>query len=512
MSEDYRAIVSLTEAERLAKERQLASLLRRLEELRRTDLLGEYRPGGIIEPTLKQIEFHTAGATKRYRMLSAANQSGKTLSCGMEVAMHITGRYPEWWQGHRFETEQLWWVGGVTGESTRDNPQRILLGLKRDWGTGTVPKDAFIGAPMLKRGVPDAVDSFQVRWGAGGDTSRTSTVWFKSYDQEREKWQGATLHGVWMDEEPPYDIYEEAKTRLNYHRGIMPITFTPLLGMTEVCQLFYSPRRDDAEQAQRELIVMDLHDASFYSKEQRDEIEASYSPAVRRARVRGLPALGEGLIYDFVDEDIIVEPFPIPEFYRRIIGLDFGIDHPTAAVFLAYNADTDIAYIYNTYREVDHRILLHARALVAMGADKIPVAWPADGLKRLPQRDTGNATPMKDLYVEQGVKMMPYSARYDVDKGGPQALEPIIEAVYERLASKRLKVFSTEKNWLEEKNIYHRKGGKPVPYRDDLLSATHYAVMMLRYARAPYEGARQTEAAGDYDPLTYQSALDGDRA
>lgn len=494
----------LSDELRLAKERQLVELLRRLSELQRFDLLGEYRPGGALPPTLKQLAFHAMGREKRFRMLSAANQSGKTLSCAMEVSMHLTGRYPDWWEGRVFDTEQLWWVGGVTSESTRDNPQRLLLGLNRDWGTGAIPKEVLIGRPLLKRGVPEAVDSFQVRHAVGGDVHRVSTVWFKSYDQDREKWQGATLHGVWMDEEPPFDIYDEAKTRLNYHRGIMPITFTPLLGMTEVCQLFYDPKSDDEERHQRGLVIMDLNDATFYDPERRAEIEASYPPHVRRARVRGLPAVGEGLIYEFTEEEITVEPFRIPDYYRRIVGLDFGIDHPTAAVFLAYNPDTDTAYIYDTYRHTDSRVLVHARGLVARGAGIIPVAWPHDGLRRLPQRDAGDAVPMKELYREEGVRMLPFSARYDPDKGGPQALEPIIAETAERLASGRLKVFSTERKWLEEKNSYHRKDGKPVAYRDDLLSATHYAVMMLRYARASRERTPQTHALGDYDPLTFR--------
>ena len=87
-------------------------------------------------PYAKQREFHAAGASARERLLMAGNQLGKTLAGGFEAAMHATGRYPVWWQGRRFDKPTIAWVAGVTGESTRDNPQRILLGRAGQHGSG----------------------------------------------------------------------------------------------------------------------------------------------------------------------------------------------------------------------------------------------------------------------------------------------------------------------------------------------------------------------------------------
>src|ERR1700689_899820 len=80
------------------------------------------------KPYPKPLEFHAAGGWARQRLLMAANQVGKTLAAGFELAMHATGLYPEWWKGRRWERAIVGWAAGVTGESTRDNPQRILLG------------------------------------------------------------------------------------------------------------------------------------------------------------------------------------------------------------------------------------------------------------------------------------------------------------------------------------------------------------------------------------------------
>jgi len=166
----------------------------------------------------------------------AGNQLGKTVAGGFEVAIHATGKYPDWWTGRRFVEPTKWWASGVTGESTRDNPQRVLIGPPQregEWGTGAIPGDDIV-ATQRARGVPDALDSVVVKHVSGGE----SVIAFKSYEKGREKWQGETLHGVWFDEEPPLDIYTEGMTRTNATGGMVLVTFTPLLGMSEVVRMF----------------------------------------------------------------------------------------------------------------------------------------------------------------------------------------------------------------------------------------------------------------------------------
>jgi len=179
----------------------------------------------------------------------AGNQLGKTLAGGAEWAMHLSGRYPDWWDGKVFDGPVRMWAAGVTGESTRDNPQRILVGPPQQveaWGTGMIPGDA-IADTIMGRGIANGLDAVVVRWGGGGDVQPGESVLsFKSYEKGREKWQGETLHGIWCDEEPPPDIYSEGLTRTNTTGGIVIVTFTPLMGMSEVVMLFL-----DAEQIDR---------------------------------------------------------------------------------------------------------------------------------------------------------------------------------------------------------------------------------------------------------------------
>ena len=95
------------------------------EAKRRTaaNALSRYRP------YRKQETFHELGRTCRERLLRAGNQQGKTFAGAMELALHLTGRYPEWWLGRRFDAPIDAWAACDTGETTRDNPQRALLDL-----------------------------------------------------------------------------------------------------------------------------------------------------------------------------------------------------------------------------------------------------------------------------------------------------------------------------------------------------------------------------------------------
>ena len=218
-----------------------SALLRTLEreETRRrnTNKLKFYAPYG------RQKEFHAAGKLYNERLFMAGNQLGKTVAGGAEWAMHLTGRYPDWWIGQTFDKPVILWAASVTGESTRDNPQRILIGNPpkiEEWGTGMVPKDALVDYDRAM-GVPNLLDNYVVRHGGGGDTQAgESIVYFKSYEKGREKWQGPTIDGCWWDEECPQDIYTEGLTRTNNGQrgqfGMM--TFTPLLGMSEVVSMF----------------------------------------------------------------------------------------------------------------------------------------------------------------------------------------------------------------------------------------------------------------------------------
>ena len=182
----------------------------------------------------KHLQFFAAGRIHQERCMMAANRVGKTVAGGYETALHLTGRYPDWWEGRRFAGPIEAWVAGDTAETTRDIVQAALMGPPAEPGTGLVPPDAIVGEPSRRSGVTGAFDTARIAHASGG----ISLLGFKSYDQGRRKFQATAKHVVWLDEEPPADVYDECMLRLMTTDGLMLCTFTPLNGQTEIVLRF----------------------------------------------------------------------------------------------------------------------------------------------------------------------------------------------------------------------------------------------------------------------------------
>lgn len=150
-----------------------------------------------------------------------------------EVTLHLTGQYPEWWEGKRFDHPVLAWAAGDTGKTVRDIIQLKLLGPNGAFGTGMIPGELIEGTTP-KHGLPDAIESVKVRHISDG----ISTCFLKSYDQRREAFQGTEIDVFWCDEEPPEDIYVEGLMRTMTTGGVVLVTFTPLMGVSNVVQSF----------------------------------------------------------------------------------------------------------------------------------------------------------------------------------------------------------------------------------------------------------------------------------
>lgn len=433
-------------------------------------------------PYKKQLDFHTKGALFRERLFLAGNQLGKTLAGGFEIAMHTAGKYPEWWQGRRFDKPIVAWVGGVTGEATRDGAERILLGRAGSRGTGTIPSGD-IDQTSARQGVPDAIATARIRHVTGG----YSTIIFKSFDQGREKWQGDTIDVCWFDEEPKEEIYTEGLTRTNAgdsgKGGIAFVTFTPLKGMSKVVKRFMREKSPD-----RTTTTMEIEDAEHYTPEQRLKIVAAYPEHEREARSRGIPTRGSGVCFPIPEKDISWTPSALPKHWKRIAGLDFGWDHPTATIWLTHDADTDTLYLTDCYRVRQQTPIVHAAAIKARGA-KIPVAWPHDGL----QHDKGSGEQLAQQYRQQGVAMLPERAQYPDERGN--GVEAGVIDLLQRMQTGRFKVASHLSDWWEEFRDYRREEGVIVKEDDDLICATRYAVMSLRFAKPDESAVRYRPAA-----------------
>lgn len=422
------------------------------------------------EPYPKQLEWHTAGRDYRENALIAGNRSGKTYAAAFEVACHLTGLYPAWWPGRRFDRAAEGWAIAKTSELGRNICQALLFGtpgVAEAKGTGMVPKNCIVDT-SLARGITDAYDRVMVRHVSGG----VSIIQFKSAEQGKDKMMGATLDFVWCDEEPPLEVYTEAYIRLSTRKGLMMITYTPLDGRTALVDRLLYERTPD-----RHVVTMSMDDAKHFSLEEIEREMLSYPEHERDARRHGTPMQGEGRVWTVPESMFVMDPIAIPKWWSIIIGIDFGFEHPTAVAWLAWDKDQDIVYVIGEYRQAKQPMAVHVAAIRERKEFALaPVAWPHDG----GQHDKGSGEGLADQYKKTGLRMLHGHAQ--AEEGG-NSLSASIHEIGARLVSGRWKVFRNCTMWLEEYRNYHTKDGKIVAERDDLLSASRYANMMKRYAR-----------------------------
>ena len=436
------------------------------------------------DPYPYQQKFHDTSKDSNQRLLMAANRIGKSYCGAAEMSFHLRGMYPEWWKGRRYDQPITAWAGGVSNETTRDIVQAELLGSPDDpdaFGSGAIPKNYIIKTER-KPGVPNAKSVALIRHVSGGNSS----LHFKAYEMGQEKWQGRSVDVVWLDEEPGRDIYSQAVTRTLDRRGMVYMTFTPEAGMTETVAAFMNRIQsgqslvnatwDDASEKIKSLKGQQGH----LSESVMEQILSAYSPHEREMRRYGRPSIGSGLIFPVDESKIIIDPIEIKEHWPRIAAIDFGWDHPTAVVWCAVDRDEDTFYVYDCHRESKASPAVHAQTIRSR-PHFIPIAYPHDGNRRDSMGNPGLADQYRNLGCNFLLEHFSNPPALGNNKGS-NSIEEGLMAMLQSMEVSNFKVFSTLSNWFEEFRMYHRKGGKVVPFRDDLMSATRYAFQSQRFA------------------------------
>lgn len=462
-----------------------------LEELgrrEREEKLRYYRPYPF------QAKFHELGAANAQVALMAANRVGKTLCASREVAYHLTGLYPDWWEGRRFNGPVKVWAAGDTNTKTRDIVQSELFGDANDpsaLGTGAVPKNLIVETVRMP-GIPNMFSSVAVRHVSGGN----SVLSFKTYQMGATAFMGESLHAIWLDEEPSETIYGQCLARVLDKSGLILFTFTPESGVTEVVRRFLHGRSDG-----QALVTATWEDAPHLDEAAKKQILEALPEHERKMRSQGIPSLGSGMVFPIEESAITCKPFELPGHWARIAGIDFGLDHDTAVVWIAWDRETDTCVVYDIYHSNEQLISTHASAMKARGEDVL-VAWPHDGHRR----DSGSGVGLAEQYRREGVRMAfthftnPPTVGQIEGQGG-NSVEVGIGAMYSAMREGRFKVFDHLVDWFQEFRLYHRKDGMIVKKHDDLMSATRYAYMFRRHAGGTTPERLQRKAISDYDPF-----------
>lgn len=448
------------------QQEKLLSLLSELQERQKYWKINDFNPYGWQE------EFIRESLVNRQLLAMTGNRCGKTYTGGFIMACHLTGLYPDWWEGHRFESPIQAWAAGISTDTTRDILQSELLGQWNDpmkYGTGSIPKEMIVET-VNKPGVPGAVQAVLVRHISGG----TSTLVFKSYEMSQDKFMGTAIDLIWLDEECPKDIFTQCITRTATTGGITYLTFTPEHGLTELVKDFMYDIKP-----KQYLVTASWDDAPHLDDDVKEQLMAAYSPAERAMRVSGVPSLGTGVVFPILEEKITVQPFQIPDHWHRIIGIDLGFDHPNGVACVAWDTETDSYYLYDEYSQKGDLLHMHAQAIRARGGDRIPVVVPHDAFKH-----DGAVSGKKiiDLLKEYGLEivMQAFSNPPSVDgKSGGNSVEFGVNWMMKKMEEGKFKVFTTCTKFLQEMKIYHRKDGKIIDKSDDMISATRYALLMM---------------------------------
>ena len=362
------------------------------------------------------------------------------------------------------------WVAGESNDTTRDIIQKELFGVPQDpqkHGTGAIPLKNIVET-IRKPGVPNAYSAALVRHSSG----KNSHISFKAYEQGFEKFMGEAVDVIWLDEEPKHEIFSQCITRTADTAGVVYMTFTPEKGMTNVVSAFMNDLK-----AGQSITTATWDDVEHLDEKTKTQLLSVYSPAEREMRSKGIPVFGSGLVFPVTEDDIICEDFDIPRHYPCIAAVDFGFDHPTAVSWVALDPDDDVMYVYDEYRRSKETPLTHA-AVINARTPGLPIAFPHDGL----QHDKGSGVQLAQQYRDLGVYMLPEHFSNPPADGmvkGNNSVEAGISELLQRFETGRLKIFRSCVETMEEMRLYHRKNGKVVPIKDDLLSAMRYAALSV---------------------------------
>lgn len=443
--------------------KEIVERLRRIEaeqaRRKREDRLAAYNTGEMKHR--KQIEFHKC--LKRNRWVFGGNRSGKT-ECGAAECVYIARGVHPYRQNRK---DACGWVVSLSTQVQRDVAQKkILYYLRKDWIEEIVMLSGRKDSP--EGGV---IDFIRVRNVFGG----VSVIGFKSCDQGREKFQGASLDFVWFDEEPPKEIYEECRMRVFDRRGDLFGTMTPLKGLTFVYEEIFLNKYNDAEIWYE---FMEWADNPYLSKEEIRALEKSMDEVQLQSRKYGKFASASGLVYPEFDEKVhVIEPFAVPKEWQDNISIDPGLNNPLSAHWYAVDYDDNVYVVYEHFaagKDVDY----HAAEIKRI-CDLLD--WKRDGKGRVrafidsaaKQRTLSGVKSVCEMFYERDILVNP-----DVNKDLFTGIARVKSYLNTQNGLPNLYIFSSCVQLIRElKGYFWGRGDLPKKADDHALDEMRYYLM-----------------------------------
>ena len=457
------------------EQREYLTLIEQYEDDKKFNKMNYFKPYPF------QKEFYDKGKEEKVRGIICANRVGKTHSACMEIAYHMTGDYPEWWEGRRWDRPIKVIACSYSSKQVKMSLQTELVGTEnRDFseaiGTGTIPKSAFTEKVGTK-GRDGAYDDLFVNHKSGG----VSTLTFFSYEAGVMPLMGFTADLVYVDEQDRNkfdEVFGELIKRTMSVDGSTIAAFTPLQGFTHVVNEFW---REDGK-FHSGLTRASWDDVDHLSDEAKKITLAATPPHLQDAVSKGIPTSGSGAVFAIHKDKIVYDGVEIGDNWPKICGVDVGFTNdPTAAIFLAKEPSTGIYYIYDEYGDVNNNILSasdHVGQLHAKNCGSIPMIYDTAA-----NRGTGSpGGAMTEMWSAMGLNVLPQPFRNPESMAGGRSshnkIAPGLVKMYELMNTGKLKVHNKCKNWWREFDTYtYDKNGIPSGKDNHWMDASRYAVL-----------------------------------
>ena len=450
-----------------------------LERRRKQNVLARYNAGRRKHK--KQMAFHRC--KKRNRWVFGGNRSGKTECGAVEAIWMARGIHPY----RRNRKDVFGWVVSLSQQVQRDVAQsKILHYLPKNWIADIVMLSGRKDSPAS-----GIIDQIKLKNVFGG----ISTIGFKSCDQGREKFQGASLDFVWFDEEPPRDIYEECLMRVMDRKGDIFGTMTPLKGRTFVYNEIYLNARRNPEVWYE---FMNWEDNPFLSASEVKLLEGALDQSSLDSRKYGRFSEGYGLVYPEFDESVhVVKPFSVPSEWQENVSIDPGLHNPLSAHWYCVDWDGNI-YVVAEHYEKGRDIDFHAAAI-----DEISrrLGWKRDGSGRISalidsaagQRTLASSKSVSELFYERGI-----AVNRNVDKDVFSGISRVKSYLARGNGQPDIYIFDCCENMIAEFKSYSwGAGDRPIKTGDHAMDELRYFVMSRPHApeRAKEQGALARDKA-----------------
>lgn len=458
---------------------EIARIDGELERRRKQNVLARYNAGRRKHK--KQMAFHRC--KKRNRWVFGGNRSGKTECGAVETIWMARGIHPY----RRNRKDVFGWVVSLSQQVQRDVAQsKILHYLPKNWIADIVMLSGRKDSPAS-----GIIDQIKLKNVFGG----ISTIGFKSCDQGREKFQGASLDFVWFDEEPPRDIYEECLMRVMDRKGDIFGTMTPLKGRTFVYNEIYLNARRNPEVWYE---FMNWEDNPFLSASEVKLLEGALDQSSLDSRKYGRFSEGYGLVYPEFDESVhVVKPFSVPSEWQENVSIDPGLHNPLSAHWYCVDWDGNI-YVVAEHYEKGRDIDFHAAAI-----DEISrrLGWKRDGSGRISalidsaagQRTLASSKSVSELFYERGIAVNP-----NVDKDVFSGISRVKSYLARGNGQPDIYIFDCCENMIAEFKSYSwGAGDRPIKTGDHAMDELRYFVMSRPHApeRAKEQGALARDKA-----------------